>query len=31
MHDLENAGDAELVFTTVEYLAGANAPLPLER
>jgi quercetin dioxygenase-like cupin family protein len=31
VHDLENAGDRELVFTTVEYLAAANAPLPLER
>jgi nitrilase len=30
-HDLENAGDATLVFTTVEYLGSANAPLPLER
>jgi nitrilase len=31
VHDLENAGDAELVFTTVEYLDSANAPLPLAR
>jgi hypothetical protein len=31
IHDLENAGDAELVFTTVEYLASANAPLPIPR
>ena len=29
VHDLENAGDAELVFTTVEYLRSANPPLPL--
>jgi quercetin dioxygenase-like cupin family protein len=29
VHDLENIGDAELVFTTVEFLDGANAPLPL--
>ena len=30
IHDLANAGDAELIFTTVEYLASANAPLPLD-
>jgi hypothetical protein len=29
IHDLENAGDDDLVFTTIEYLASANAPLPL--
>ncbi|HEV1999023.1 MAG TPA: hypothetical protein VGQ97_00855, partial [Xanthobacteraceae bacterium] len=29
MHDLENTGDSELVFTTVEFLASANAPLPV--
>ena len=29
VHDLENAGDAELVFTTVEYLDSANPPLAL--
>jgi hypothetical protein len=29
VHDLENAGDAELVFTTVEYLDSANPPLGL--
>lgn len=29
MHDLENIGDDELVFTTVEFLDSANAPLPV--
>ncbi|MFW6774155.1 hypothetical protein ACOACO_07715 [Nocardioides sp. CPCC 205120] len=29
LHDIENAGDAELVFTTVEHLDSANPPLPL--
>jgi hypothetical protein len=29
VHDLANAGDADLIFTTIEYLASANAPLPL--
>jgi oxalate decarboxylase/phosphoglucose isomerase-like protein (cupin superfamily) len=29
LHDIENAGDTELVFTTVEHLDSANAPLPL--
>jgi hypothetical protein len=29
VHDLENIGDTELVFTTVELLDSANAPLPL--
>ena len=29
MHDLENIGDAELVFTTVEFLDSANAALPI--
>jgi beta-alanine degradation protein BauB len=29
IHDLVNTGDADIVFTTVEFLAGANAPLPL--
>lgn len=28
-HDLENIGDEDLVFITVEYLGSANAPLPL--
>ena len=29
VHDLENTGDTELVFTTVEFLDSANAPLPV--
>jgi hypothetical protein len=29
IHDLENVGDSELIFTTVEFLDSANAPLPL--
>lgn len=29
LHDIENAGDTELVFTTVEHLDSANAPLTL--
>ena len=29
IHDLENIGDSELIFTTVEFLDSANAPLPL--
>jgi hypothetical protein len=29
LHDLENIGDAEIVFTTVEFLDSANKPLPL--
>jgi beta-alanine degradation protein BauB len=28
-HDIENIGDADLVFTTAEHLAGANPPLPV--
>lgn len=27
IHDLENIGDTELVFTTVEFLDSANSPL----
>lgn len=27
IHDLENIGDTELVFTTVEFLNSSNAPL----
>lgn len=27
IHDLENIGDTELVFTTVEFLDSVNAPL----
>jgi len=29
VHDLENIGDKELVFMTVEFLNSANKPLPL--
>lgn len=29
VHDLENIGDTPLVFTTVEFLDSANAPLPV--
>lgn len=29
LHDLENVGDTELVFSTVEFLDSANEPLPL--
>jgi hypothetical protein len=29
LHDIQNIGDDELVFTTVEHLASANAPLQL--
>ena len=29
VHDLENIGESELVFTTVEFLSSANAPLPV--
>lgn len=28
IHDLTNTGHTELVFTTVEFKQGANAPLP---
>lgn len=28
LHDLENIGDTELVFSTVEFLDSQNAPLP---
>ena len=28
-HSLENTGDTDLVFTTVEFLDGPNAPLPV--
>jgi beta-alanine degradation protein BauB len=30
MHDLENIGDEDLTFITVEYLASANDPLALD-
>jgi len=29
LHDLENIGDTELVFTTVEFLDSVNEPLPI--
>jgi hypothetical protein len=29
IHDLENTGDTDLIFTTVEFLDSANAPLPI--
>ena len=29
VHDLENIGGSDLIFTTVEFLDGANQPLPL--
>jgi beta-alanine degradation protein BauB len=29
VHDLENIGDAELVFMTVEFVNSANKPLPI--
>ena len=29
LHDLENIGDTELIFTTVEFKNSPNAPLPI--
>jgi hypothetical protein len=29
LHDIENIGETELVFTTVEHLDSANPPLPI--
>jgi hypothetical protein len=29
VHDLENIGDSELIFTTVEFLDSANKPMAL--
>ncbi len=29
LHDIENVGTEDLVFTTVEHLDSPNAPLPL--
>lgn len=29
VHDIKNIGDKEFVFTTVEFLDSANAPLPV--
>jgi len=31
VHDLANAGDRDLIFTTIEYLASANDALPLDQ
>jgi beta-alanine degradation protein BauB len=31
VHDLENLGDKEMVFMTIEFLQSANKPLPLPR
>ncbi|WP_406430055.1 hypothetical protein OHB00_00295 [Streptomyces sp. NBC_00631] len=30
LHDIENAGETDLVFTTVEHLDSENSPLPIE-
>ncbi|MFE9445084.1 hypothetical protein ACFYO2_40365 [Streptomyces sp. NPDC006602] len=30
LHDIENVGEADLVFTTVEHLDSVNSPLPIE-
>ena len=29
MHDLENLGDQEMIFMTVEFQDSANKPMPL--
>ena len=29
LHSVENIGDTELLFTTVEFLDGTNAALPV--
>ena len=29
VHDLENLGDKEMVFMTIEFLQSANKPMPL--
>jgi hypothetical protein len=29
VHDLENIGDAEMIFNTIEFLDSANTPLPI--
>jgi hypothetical protein len=29
VHSLENIGNTELLFTTVEFLKGANPPIPI--
>lgn len=30
LHDIENVGEAELIFTTVEHIDSENPPLPLD-
>ncbi len=30
IHDLQNAGEADLIFTTIEYLRSPNDALPLD-
>ena len=30
LHDIENVGEADLVFTTVEHLDSENSPLPIK-
>ena len=29
VHDLENLGDEEMIFNTIEFLDSANKPLPV--
>jgi len=29
VHDLENLGDQEMIFNTIEFLDSANKPLPI--
>ena len=29
VHDLENLGDAEMIFNTIEFLDSANKPMPI--
>ena len=29
VHDLENIGDKDMVFMTIEFLQSANKPMPL--
>jgi hypothetical protein len=31
VHDLENLGDKEMIFMTIEFLQSANKPMPLPR
>lgn len=30
LHDIENVGDGEIIFTTVEHMNSENPPLPLD-